>query len=74
MSLIVANSDIEDSLTWSFSADGVFSVKSAFSYLENIQSIGQDWNWSCVWKLEAIPRVHFFCWFLVLNKLLTNAS
>lgn len=68
-----AGSSEDDSLIRSFSSSRSLSVRFAYYFLENI-SFQHNWGWNCIWKLDTIARVHFFCWLLVYERVLTNAS
>ncbi|XP_039039585.1 uncharacterized protein LOC120177542 [Hibiscus syriacus] len=64
---------VEDSLSWSASGDGLFSVKSC---RENIGSeVGSNDVWlQGVWKGLAPPRVEAFLWQLAHQKLAVKAE
>jgi len=60
----------QDQITWRFTADGNYTVKSAY----NVQFIGTfpDHDWETVWKSKVEPKCRFFCWLLLQRKILTS--
>ncbi|KAK0586448.1 hypothetical protein LWI29_007016 [Acer saccharum] len=68
---IASNSSSEDSVIWSLSKNGNFSVSSAYG--SHFKMEDDDlWKWSFIWNLKLPPRVTFFLWILLHGKLLTN--
>lgn len=66
----------KDRLSWSFSADGRFSVRSAYSFLTRDYSPAQqmDLFFSRVWKLKVPERVRVFIWLVVSQVVMTNSE
>ena len=55
------NLNAEDSLTWAFSKDGLFSHKSTSLLTKGLNPLNPftstlDW----LWKIESLPRIQFF--------------
>jgi hypothetical protein len=59
-----------DSLLWKFEPNGVFSVKSMYVVI-NFRGIVSVQVHS-VWKLKIPPKIQFFLWLVVHNKILTR--
>jgi hypothetical protein len=59
-----------DSLLWKFESNGVFSVKSMYVVI-NFRGIVSVQVHS-VWKLKIPPKIQFFLWLVVHNKILTR--
>lgn len=51
-----------------------FNVKYAYHLLENEAESKMEWDWSCIWNIDVIPRVQFFVGFMVHEKLIINVS
>ena len=59
----------EDVLHWAYSKNGSFSLKSAYLLVRGLNPL----NWvtdyiSWVWKVETLPKVHFFLWLCLHNS------
>ncbi|KAK9994007.1 hypothetical protein SO802_023710 [Lithocarpus litseifolius] len=67
------NQDAEDTLTWAFSKDGSFSLKSAYLLARgsNPLNLGSS-SLSWIWKADTHPRVQFFLWLCSHNNLPTE--
>jgi hypothetical protein len=63
-------SDVEDSMIWQFSSNGIYSSQSLYKVI-NHRGVLPVYI-SAVWKLKIPPRVHFFLWLLLKNKTLTR--
>ena len=63
--------NVEDTVVWSLSNDGVFSVKSVYDGQFRCTD-NTAWKWAFLWKLKLPPRVSHFLWILLHGKLLTN--
>jgi hypothetical protein len=59
-----------DTLLWKFEPNGVFSVKSMYAVI-NFREI-MPVHVHYVWKLKIPPKIHFFLWLVVHNKILTR--
>lgn len=64
---------LKDTLYWSGTPDGRFTVKSAFEIQQlNQEPCPGEWKW--IWRIPCIERIRSFLWLLTHNKLLTNLS
>ncbi|KAL5787859.1 hypothetical protein ACOSP7_004808 [Xanthoceras sorbifolium] len=59
-----------DKMIWAWSKDGYFSVKSTYWGLDNCGL--SSWGWSFIWSFKIPPKIKFFLWTLLHNKLMTN--
>jgi hypothetical protein len=75
--------NFEDTLIWSSTPTGIFSVKSAYHIEhkrkmqakgESSQSRGESEVWKRIWQLKAPAPVKNFCWRLCNNLLLTKEN
>ena len=68
--------NILDSICWSLSGSGKFSVGSCYKLIMKEKGIVNDndtvWDW--LWKLKIPFRVLVFLWTLLHNKILTNQN
>ncbi|CAA7014055.1 unnamed protein product [Microthlaspi erraticum] len=66
----------KDRLSWSASADGQFSVKSAFSLLTNDATPRPDMEvfFRRVWKIRVPERVKVFLWLVSHQVIMTNVE
>lgn len=72
MSIPLVNGDLKD-LTWGFTRDGYYSVKTAYMLskggnLDNFHSA-----WVDLWSFKVIPKVRRFLWRLCTNSLHVRA-
>ena len=51
--------DVEDSLIWSVTKSGKFTIKSLYNVLE--LDLGGSFPMSGIWILRVQPKVNFFC-------------
>ena len=63
--------DGSDILRWGHSTSGTFSVKEAYYLQENHPGQGLDLVWSKVWLPFLWPKISFFLWLTVQNRILT---
>lgn len=61
-----------DKSFWSQTANGEFSIKSAYHMLKKATWNGKDNRWKTVWKYQGPHRVCFFLWLTCKQRLLTN--
>ncbi|PNX96332.1 hypothetical protein L195_g019536 [Trifolium pratense] len=61
----------EDKLSWPYSSNGTFSVKSAYELLLNITALGRIF-WNNVWKWEGPQKIMCFLWLVINDGLKTN--
>lgn len=47
-------------------------MNSAYPWLLNPGGISYSWDWRCVWKLDVLPRIQYFGWLLVHDRLPTS--
>jgi hypothetical protein len=59
----------EDQLIWRWSADGVYSAKSAYEV--QFRGTYSTLNCSALWKAKAEGKHRFFAWLLLQSKILT---
>ncbi|KAK0578627.1 hypothetical protein LWI29_013416 [Acer saccharum] len=60
-----------DKEVWGWDKSGNFSVKSA--YLGASEDVSQVlWSWRFIWKLKIPPKILYFIWTLVHERILTN--
>jgi hypothetical protein len=63
-------SEEEDEMIWQFTSSGVYSSQSLYKII-NFRGI-KTVHVSAVWKIKILPRVHFFLWLLINNRVLTR--
>jgi hypothetical protein len=63
--------DTPDSISWNRSADGVYLGKSAYE-AQFLGTIPAPDDLAKVWSIRAEPKVRFFMWLLLLNRLWTS--
>ncbi|CAN1145981.1 Putative ribonuclease H protein At1g65750 [Linum perenne] len=61
-----------DCRVWGLEANGIFSVKSAYSLLKDIGVNDSDSNWRYVWNWRDPNKIKHFIWLASHNRLLTN--
>ena len=66
--------DGEDQIYWGCSKLGIFTVKSAFSFLDGQRWDSEDKKWDSIWKWKGLERIKLFLWLAMHDKLLTNAE
>ncbi|KAL6646963.1 hypothetical protein ACP70R_014400 [Stipagrostis hirtigluma subsp. patula] len=62
-------SDQKDTVTWKWTADGLYSARSAYN-IQFIGSVSVQWD-TVIWKASTEPKCKFFGWLAILNKLNT---
>ena len=62
--------DVQDSLKWKWTTNGIFSVQSA--YLIQFEGRTRSWMQSTVWNSDAPLKCKFFAWLASLNRCLTT--
>ena len=62
-------SDVEDDITWKFEANGEYSASSAYR-AQFLGSTSTTMN-KTVWKVWAPPKVKFFSWLAIQNRIWT---
>jgi hypothetical protein len=60
----------EDEMIWQFTSSRVYSSQSLYKII-NFRGI-KTVHVSAVWKIKIPPRVHFFLWLLINNRVLTR--
>ena len=70
LSLFMPVREENDRTIWSASPSGMFSVSSAYNLL--LGTSPANFNWNLVWKKTLPPRIKFFLWLVVHNRLLTR--
>ena len=61
--------DVKDTLLWSTTKSGKFTIKSLYNVLE--LDLGGSFPMSGIWILWVQPKVNFFAWESVWGKVLT---
>jgi len=60
------NSTVEDAFIWSHNKNGVYSIKSGYSWLlslvEPVNVITPHYSWSWIWNLQVPEKFKFFIW------------
>lgn len=64
---------LPDQIYWSETADGRFTVKSAFE-LQQSASASRPGDWKWIWRIPCIERIRTLIWLIMHDKLLTNLS
>ncbi|KAK3204897.1 hypothetical protein Dsin_018943 [Dipteronia sinensis] len=67
------NSSGSDRAIWGWSKNGEFSVKTAYDGCLNTDR-NAVWNWKFIWKLHLPPRVQYFLWLVMHEKIFTNSQ
>lgn len=62
----------KDNISWSRSANGKFTIKSAYTLLKQNSWQGRSDHWKMIWRYQGLHRVHFFLWLAAQKKLFTN--
>ncbi|CAN1129383.1 Putative ribonuclease H protein At1g65750 [Linum perenne] len=63
-----------DCRAWGLEDDGVFSVKSAYYMLREIEGRDSGSTWKKIWKWEGPNKIRHFMWLLNHGKLMTNVE
>lgn len=59
-------------MIWGCSGNGVFSIKSAYSLIENYHTFAPNPLFKLIWKWAGPERIRVLLWKVVLDKLPTN--
>lgn len=70
LTAMVQFSEEEDEMVWQFNSSGVCSSQSLYKII-NFRGI-KTVHVSAVWSIKIPPRVHFFLWLLIHNRVLTR--
>ena len=62
-------SDVQDTITWKWTADGVYSTRSA--YLIQFRGSHRKFKHELIWKAQAENKCKVHAWILMHNKVLT---
>ena len=60
---------MEDTVQWTGSKNGLFSVKSLYKALDHRTLF--SFPWKCIWKSCVHPKIFFFGWEALWGKILT---
>lgn len=64
----------EDSLygisIWGSAFNGTYLASSSYRWLTSLNNDETNWNW--VWHILIPPKIYFFLWLALWNRLLTN--
>ena len=63
----------KDGITWAFTKDGVYSVKTAYMLGKRFNLDEFHEAWIMLWKVEASPKVRLFLWRLCTGSLPTRS-
>lgn len=66
--------DAEDLCYWNLTANGSFSVSSAYQAIRNSDLAESSASWSLFWSWPGIERTRLFLWLAYKGKLLTNTE
>ncbi|CAN1131278.1 Putative ribonuclease H protein At1g65750 [Linum perenne] len=61
-----------DRLVWGLEDNGVFSVKTAYLILKDLNTDGGDYDWRLAWRWKGPNRIKHFIWLVCHNRILTN--
>jgi zinc-binding in reverse transcriptase len=64
-----SNHSPQNALTWNLTTSGIFTVNSTYKLLNNPGILNQTLN--DLWALRLPPKIKFFIWLLLQNKLQT---
>ncbi|BBH09066.1 hypothetical protein Prudu_021464 [Prunus dulcis] len=64
-------SNLQDCQIWKGTANGVFSVKTAYNMFFKGPS-WPDYSFSLLWKLKIPPKLKIFAWLIAQGKILSN--
>jgi len=66
---VALNSEIEDTITWKWTPDGIYSARSAY----RAQFIGsfRNFNTELIWRARTENKCKVFAWILIQDKVLT---
>lgn len=64
-------SSVHDTHMWRLTADGVFSVKSAYDLLFQ-EYMEVEPYWKLLWKMKIFPMLQIFLWLVFQGKVLSN--
>ncbi|KAJ4780816.1 RNA-directed DNA polymerase (reverse transcriptase)-related family protein [Rhynchospora pubera] len=71
-SRVESNNDLQPILDWRWTADNIFTVASAYKIM-SWSGIVSSYH-KQLWKMKAPPKVIFFFWLLLRDKLLTQQN
>ncbi|OMO73242.1 reverse transcriptase [Corchorus capsularis] len=69
---IQATSTGQDCLSWKGTADGKFTIKSAY-HLARGSNVEGKFNWKWVWKTPTHPKIQHFIWLTAHGRLVTRS-
>ncbi|CAN1188832.1 Putative ribonuclease H protein At1g65750 [Linum perenne] len=61
-----------DRLVWGLEENGVFSIKTAYLILKDLNMDGGDYDWRLAWRWKGPNRIKHFIWLVFHNRILTN--
>ncbi|KAK5777502.1 hypothetical protein PVK06_045469 [Gossypium arboreum] len=64
----------QDELNSNWSANGKFTVKSAYNFLMQNSLNPEDNEWKMAWSFTCLQRVRHFLWLVLKERLLTNVK
>ncbi|CAN1844814.1 Putative ribonuclease H protein At1g65750 [Linum perenne] len=62
----------DDRLVWGLEDNGVFSIKSAYLLLKDINTGDEVYDWRLAWRWNGPNRIKHFIWLVCHNRILTN--
>ena len=66
---------LKDNLLWKADPTGMYSTRSAYRLLSNLNSFAPDGrNFQLIWKLKIPPKAAIFTWRLIKDRLPTRAN
>ncbi|XP_039054285.1 uncharacterized protein LOC120196582 [Hibiscus syriacus] len=66
--------NLEDSPGWILSEKRIFTVRSTYKWIDNINNAMEEKIWSIIAKHNNIPKVKTFLWLIGRNRLLTHSE
>ncbi|CAN1786746.1 Putative ribonuclease H protein At1g65750 [Linum perenne] len=62
----------EDRLVWGLEDKGIFSIKTAYLLLKDINTGEEEYDWRLAWRWRGPNRIKHFIWLACHNRILTN--
>ena len=69
MAIPLSSRHLQDEITWAYSKDGIYSVKTAYMLGKGGSLDDFHRAWSNLWGLEVSPKVRHFLWRVCTNSL-----
>ncbi|KAK1374191.1 hypothetical protein POM88_030384 [Heracleum sosnowskyi] len=69
LSIPISSQNRCDEITWAYSKDGTYSVKTAYMLGKSCNLNTAHQAWSVIWGMEISPKARHFCWRLCTSTL-----